>query len=70
MENQSSFSDDEASQSEEEVGYEETEMNIDQQEDDELSEFDEGNSENVELSFKMKGSREAFVPMQTYAKLM
>ena len=50
MENQSSFSDDEASQSEEEVGYEETEMNIDQQEDDELSEFDEGGNSSFVIS--------------------
>ena len=36
MESQSSFSDEESTQSEEEVGYDETEMNIDQQEDDEF----------------------------------
>ncbi len=58
MENQSSFSDDEASQSEEEVGYEETEMNIDQQEDDELSEFDEGNSENATPQYRTENSSE------------
>ena len=58
MENQSSFSDDEASQSEEEVGYEETEMNIDQQEDDELSEFDEGNSENATPQYRAENSSE------------
>ena len=58
MENQSSFSDDEAAQSEEEVGYEETEMNIDQQEDDELSEFDEGNSENATPQYRAENSSE------------
>ena len=58
MENQSSFSDDEASQSEEEVGYEETEMNIDQQEDDELSELDEGNSENATPQYRAENSSE------------
>ncbi len=58
MENQSSFSDDEASQSEEEVGYEETEMNIDQQEDEELSEFDEGNSENATPQYRAENSSE------------
>ena len=58
MENQSSFSDDEATQSEEEVGYEETEMNIDQQEDDELSEFDEGNSENATPQYRAENSSE------------
>ena len=58
MDNQSSFSDDEASQSEEEVGYEETEMNIDQQEDDELSEFDEGNSENATPQYRAENSSE------------
>ena len=58
MENQSSFSDDDASQSEEEVGYEETEMNIDQQEDDELSEFDEGNSENATPQYRAENSSE------------
>ncbi len=58
MENQSSFSDEEASQSEEEVGYEETEMNIDQQEDDELSDFDEGNSENATPQYRAENSSE------------
>ena len=58
MENQSSFSDDDASQSEEEVGYEETEMNIDQQEDDELSELDEGNSENAIPHYRAENSSE------------
>ena len=58
MENQSSFSDDEATQSEEEVGYEETEMNIDQQEDNELSEFDEGNSENATPQYRAENSSE------------
>ena len=58
MENQSSFSDDEASQSEEEGGYEETEMNIDQQEDDELSELDEGNSENATPQYRAENSSE------------
>ena len=40
------------------VGYEETEMNIDQQEDDELSEFDEGNSENATPQYRAENSSE------------
>ena len=58
MENQSSFSDEESTQSEEEVGYDETEMNIDQQEDDELSEVDEGNTENATPQYKAENSVE------------
>ena len=58
MENQSSFSDEESTQTEEEVAYDETEMTIDQQEDDDLSDADESNTENATPQYKAENSVE------------
>ena len=58
MENQSSFSDEESTQTEEEVAYDETEMTIDQQEDDDLSDADESNAENATPQYKAENSVE------------
>tara|TARA_B100000579_G_scaffold231272_1_gene189497 strand:+ start:2525 stop:4357 length:1833 start_codon:yes stop_codon:yes gene_type:complete len=52
MENQSSFSESENTESQEEVGFEDSEVSIDQENSEEMNDFDEGNTENTTPQYK------------------
>ncbi len=58
VENQSSFSESENSDSQEEVGFEDSEVSVDQESTEEMSDFDEGNTENTTPQYKYETSND------------
>ena len=69
MENQSSLDQDETAESEQEVSLEETEVSFDKDDDQDLSDSDDGNSENTTPQYKNNlSSEEIFNDYQKYSE--
>ena len=58
IENQTSFSESENTESQEEVGFEDSEVSVDQENTEEMSDFDEGNIENTTPQYKYENSND------------